>query len=208
MTLRYWTNQVVQLQTALATGIAITGITKASPGVVSTAGAVPANNAYVLLEVTGMSQVNRRVFKVAGSGSGVFNIGVDTTLFNTFIGGTFKVITFGASFDSLRDPQSSGGDPVVEDTTTIHDTDDTEAIVSSSAQGYSFTADWDPTNASLIEANKAFVSRTNRAVRIADPDGAEYLFYGSVSAPLNPTVSGKKKVTPVNFRLLATGTAY
>lgn len=208
MALKFWTNQTVQMQSAAASAIAITGISKASPGVVSTGGAVPSNGAYVLLEVAGMTQVNNRVFKVAGSGAGVFNIGVDTTLFSTFASGTFRVLTLGLAFNSMRDIQSSGGDPVFEDTTTIHDPEDTQAIVSSSPQSFSATADWDPADATLVAANAAFITRTPKAFRFADPDGSEYLFYAYVNAPLNPTVSGKKKVTPLNLALRASGTAY
>ena len=50
--------------------------------------------------------------------------------------------------------------------------------------------------------------RQPRAFRFQDPDGSEYLFYAYVSAALNPTVSGKKKVTPLNMSLLASGTDY
>jgi hypothetical protein len=208
MALKFWTNQNVQMQSAIGSAIAITGISKASPGVLSTAGAVPSNGAYVLLEVTGMGQVNNRVFKVSGSGSGVFNIGVDTTLFGTFTLGTFRVLTMGLSFSSMRDIQSSGGDPVFEDTTTIHDPQDTQAIVSSSPQSFSATCDWEPTDATLIAANQAFIVRSPRAFRFGDADGSEYLFYAFVNAPLNPTVSGKKKVTPLSLALRAPGTAY
>jgi hypothetical protein len=208
MALKFWTNQTVQMQSAVASAIAITSITKASPGVVATAGTLPANGAYVLLEVAGMNQVNNRVFKVAGSGAGVFNIGVDTTQFGTFSSGTFRVLTLALGFSSLRDIQSSGGDPVFEETTTIHDPEDTQAIVSSSPQSFSATADWEPTDATLIAANTAFITRSPRAFRFADPDGSEYLFYAYVNAPLNPTVSGKKKVTPLSLALRASGTAY
>ena len=208
MALKFWTNQTVNAQSAIGSPIAISGITKASPGEVSTGGALPSNGQYVLLEVTGMNQVNRRIFKVAGSGSGKFNIGVDTTAFGTFAAGTFRVVTLGLAFNSLRDIQSSGGDPVFEDTTTIHDPEDTQAIVSSSPQSFSATADWDPADPTLIACNTAFVNRTPLAFRFADPDGSEYLFYAYVNAPLNPTVSGKKKVTPLSLSLRATGTAY
>jgi hypothetical protein len=207
MALKFWTNQTVRMQSAIGAAIAITGISKASPGVVSTAGAVPANGAYVLLEVAGMTQVNNRVFKVGGSGSGVFNIGVDTTQFGTFTGGTFRVLTLGLSFNSMRDISSSGGDPVFEDTTTIHDPEDTQAIISSSPQSFSATADWDPQDATLIAANTAFILRQPRAFSFQDPDGSEYLFYAYVNAPLNPTVSGKKKVTPLSLALRASGTS-
>lgn len=208
MALKFWTNQTVQLQSAIGAGQTITGISKASPGVVTTSGAAPTNGQFVLLEVTGMQQVHYRVFKVAGVSGLTFNIGVDTTLFGTFATGTFKVITLALAFNSLRDIQSSGGDPVFEDTTTIHSADDTQAIVSSSPLSFSATADWEPTDAALVACNTAFVNRVPRAFRMADPDGSEYLFYAYVNAPLNPAVSGKKKVTPINLSLLATGTAY
>lgn len=208
MALKYWTNQSVAMQSAIGAPQTITGITKASPGVATTSGTLPTNGAYVLLNILGMRQLNQRVVKVAGATGSTFNIGIDTTLFDNFSSGTFRVITFGNAYDSVRDISSSGGDPVFEDITTIHDADDVEAIVSSSPQGFSWTVDWEPTNAALVATNQAFVTRTPRAFRIADPDNSEFLFYGTVVAPMNPTVSGKKKVTPVSVRLLATGTAY
>lgn len=208
MAVKFWTNQTVQMQSAIGAPQTITGISKASPGVVTTSGTLPSNGAYVLLEVQGMSQVHQRIFKVAAATGSTFNIGIDTTLFGTFTSGTFKVLTLGTAFSSLRDIQSSGGDPVFEETTHIHGASDTQAIVSSSPESFSATNDWDPADVALIAANKAFVARTPVGMRFADPDGAEYLFYAYVAAPLNPTVSGKKKVTPISWSLLASGTAY
>lgn len=208
MAIKFWTNQTVQMQSAIGAAQTITSISKASPGVLTTSGVAPTNGQYVLLEVQGMSQVHQRLFKVSGVSGLTFNIGVDTTLFSTFTTGTFKVITFGLAFNSLRDIQSSGGDPVFEDTTTIHSANDTQAIVSSSPESFSATADWEPTDAALIASNTAFVNRAARGMRFADPDGSEYLFYAYVAAAFNPTVSGKKKVTPISWSLLASGTAY
>lgn len=208
MAVKFWTNQTVQMQSAIGAAQAVTGISKASPGVVTTSGTLPANGQYVLMEVQGMSQVHNRIFKVSGASGSAFNIGVDTTLFGTFTSGTFKVVTFGTAFSSLRDIQSSGGDPVFEDTTTIHGANDTQAIVSSSPESFSATADWDPTDAALIAANTAFVNRSPRGMRFADADNSEYLFYAYVAAAFNPTVSGKKKVTPISWSLLASGVAY
>jgi hypothetical protein len=208
MALKYWTNQQVNMQSAIAAGVAITAATKGANCQISTAGAVPSNGAYILIECTGMTQLNQRVYKVSGAGAGVFNIGVDSTGFSTFAAGTFRVITFGLAFNSLRDISSSGGDPVFEDTTTIHDPEDTQAIVSSSPLSFSATADWEPTDATLIACNTAYITRTTRAVQFKDPDGSEYLFNAYLNAPLSPTVSGKKKVTPIAWSLRASGTAY
>lgn len=206
MSTKFWTNQTVRLQTGLAAAVAITAISKASNGAVSTE-TLPEANAYLLLEVSGMRQLHRRVVKALSPASGSFTLGIDTTAFDDFVSGTYQVITFGAAFSSLRDLASSGGDPVFEDTTTIHDADDNQAIVSSSPLSYSGTCDWDPADPALKEANKAYVTRTPRAVNLVDPDGSEYRFYAYVNAPLQPTVSGKKKVTPVAFSLLAPGVA-
>lgn len=205
---KYWTNQTVQMQSAIAAAQTITGITKASPGVITTSGTLPTNGSYVLLEVAGMRQLNNRVFKVSGATGSTFNIGQDTTLFDTFTTGTFKVVTLGLAFDSIRDLQSSGGDPVFEDTTSIHDAEDLQDIVSSSPQSITGTHNWAPTEPALVAMNQAFIARQPRAFRFGDPDGAEYLFYATVVAPLQPTVSGKKKVTPLAWSLKATGTSY
>lgn len=208
MALKYWTNQAVTMQSAIGAAQTITAATKASNCQITTSGTLPTNGSYVLVECSGMTQLNNRVFKVSGATGSTFTIGVDSTAFGTFTTGSFKVITFSLGFNSLRDIQSSGGDPVFEDTTTIHDPEDTQAIVSSSPQSFSATADWDPTDATLIACNTAFAARSPRAMRFTDPDGGEYLFYAYVAAPLNPTVSGKKKVTPISWSLRATGTAY
>jgi hypothetical protein len=210
MPTKFWTNQTVQMQSAIGAVQVIDAITKASNGVVTkNAGAtLPSNGQYLLLTINGMKQLNYRVVKVSGATGSTFTLGIDTTLFDTFVSGTYQVLTMNLAFSSVRDPNPSGGDPVFEPTTTVHDSDDTEAIVSSTPQGFSWTLDWEPTNAALLAANTAFVARTPRAFRIADADGSEYLFYGYVSAPLNPTVSGKKKVTPMAIRLLGTGSAY
>lgn len=207
MPLQFWNNQTVEMQSALGSAVSITAATKAANCQLTASATPPTNGQRILLTVVGMRQIHQRVFKVSGVSGNNFNIGVDSTLFDTFVSGSFQVITFGNAFSSVRDIASTGGDPVTEDITTVHDSDDVEAIVSSSPQGFSWTLDWDPTNAALLAINTAFVTRTPRCFRFGDPSGTEYMFYGTVVAPLNPTVSGRKKVTPVSVRLLATGTA-
>ena len=208
--LQYWVNQSVLMQSAIGAVQAIDAISKASPGVITknSGATLPANGDYVLLTVSGMRQLNNRIFKVANASGAAFDIGVDTTLFDTFTSGSYQVITFGHAFDSIRDLASSGGDPVFEEIGSIHDPEDINAIVSSSPQSFSGTHNWDPAFAPLVAANQAFQLRSPRAFKFADPGGKEYLFYAYVNAPLQPTVSGRKKVTPLAMSLLATGTGY
>jgi hypothetical protein len=208
MTLRYWTNQTVNMQSAIGATQTITGISKANPGVVTTSGTLPSNGDRVLILCSGMQQLNYRVFKVAGASGSTFNIGEDTSGYSTFSAGTFQVITLGNSFTSLREPNASGGDPVFEDTTTIHDAQETQAIISSSPQSYSFTADFEPTDTALKAANSAFKLRSPRVFQILDSDSSEFIFYGYVVCTFAPGVSGKKKTVHLSISLLGAGTAF
>lgn len=212
---KFWTNVSVAMASlaGLGAAIPINSISKASPAVLNYTGADPANGDIVLLKVNGMTQLNNRLFRVASvdSGANSFQLeGVDSTLFRTFIaaGSTFQVVTFNTEFSTLSEPTAGGGDPVFEDTTLIHDPEDTQEVVSSSPQTYGFSSVWDPTNPALIEANRAFVTRTPRPIRVTYADGSFYLAYATFSAPLAPGASGKKVSTPVNLSLKATGTSY
>ena len=215
MSYKYWTNVGVSMASAagIGTAQAVSAIPKASPAVVTYVGADPANGSYILLRVAGMTQVNGRIFRVANMNAGANTLeleGCDSTLYSTLVAsGSFMYpLTFNTAFATLSEPTGSGGDPVIEDTTLIHDPADTEDIVSSSAQGYAFTSIWDPADAALIEANKAFVTRTKRPFMVAYSDGSRYLFSASVSAPMSPQVSGKKVTTPIALRIENTGTFY
>lgn len=67
---------------------AITGITKANPGVVSAPGHTFVNgNQIYIANVVGMTQVNNTLATIAGVASGVFNLGIDTTAYSTYVSG-------------------------------------------------------------------------------------------------------------------------
>ena len=105
-----WSNVAVAMQSALAAADTITGITKASPGVVTSASHGLANGDYVFLSVQGMHQLNDRVVRVANVAANTFELeGVDTTLFDTFSSGTAELITFGTSITTAASISSSGG---------------------------------------------------------------------------------------------------
>ena len=215
MTYKFWTNVGVSMASSagIGTAQAVSSITKASPPVLTYVGTDPANGDYVLLRVAGMSQANARIFRVANvniAGNTFELEGQDATLWSTLVatGSYMYPLTFNTAFSTLSEPSGSGGDPIFEDTTLIHDGSDSQAIVSSSPQGYGFTSQWDPANAALIEANKAFVTRTPRPIMVVFSDATRFLFSGYVSAALAPAVSGRKATTPVSFTLENTGTFY
>ena len=211
---KFWSKVAVSLASAagLSASQAVNAITAANPAVLTYSGADTfANGDYVYIPATGMVEVNktiRRVANVNAAGNTLELEGLDATGFGTFISGTIQKITFDRTFTTLMEPAASGGDPVFEDTTTIHDAKDTQAIVSSTAESYSFNSKWEPADAALVECNKASRTRTPRAVMLVYPDNSRYLFFATVSAPLFPTASGRKVTTPLSFALENTGTAY
>lgn len=186
----FWSNVGIDVQTALAAAITINGITKASTGVASYTGADPANGDYVLLEVNGMHQVNDRIFRVANvdTGANTFELeGEDTTNYDTFVSGTFQVITFGASMRSAQQVSVSGGEPEFADITTIHDNVRKRAPVVVSPLSFSMTNLFDLSDPAVIEMRKAYLAKSKRAIRLRFGTGARMLLTGYCAAAGVPT---------------------
>ena len=210
---KFWSNVSVQMASAagMATAQVISGISKANPAVATYEGADPTNGDWVLLSVGGMVEVDRLLVRVANvnAAGNTFELeGVDSTLYKTFASGSFQKITLDRSFVTLSEPQAGGGEPIFEDTTTIHDAKDRQAIVSSSPESYSFTSKWDPSNAALIEANRAFRTKSPRCFVVTFADNTKYAFIGTLAAPMQPAASGRKVTTPVAIAVENTGTFY
>lgn len=206
----FWSGVSVSFQSALATAIAITGITKASPGVVSHAGADPSDGSYVLLTVEGMNQVNSRIFRVDNQASGTFELeGEDTSLFDTFTSGTFQVITFGNSLSTITNISPSGGEPVFTDTGTIHDTIQKQAPVSISPLSFGMTSKFDPSNAGLVALAAAAKTLGTRAFLFGFRGGEKMAFNGYVGFANVPTGQAQSLVdTPITITADGLPTVY
>lgn len=208
MTARIWSGVSVSVQSALGAAQAVSGITKANPGVVTYADADPSNGNYVLLaNVQGMTQLKDRLFRVANVNSGGNTLeleGEDTTNYSTFSSGNLHVVTLGTSLTSAVDVSVSGGEFEEVDTTTIHDDLRSVALGVASNIVLDFSCQWDPGD----EALKAFVAasklKASRAVMIAFADASRVLFYGRIGATLVPTGSAQQLVA-TNVRITGTG---
>ena len=194
-----WTNVDVDVQSALATAIDIVGITKANPAVVTFNGALPANGAYVVLEVDGMSDVDGRVFRVANGASGSpdeFELeGLDSTDFDDFVSGDFQVITFGIGMSTATGLQASGGDFEFVDITTIHDNIRKQIPGVASPATYTFENLWDVADSALVALKAASDAQGLRAVRFTFANGQKVLFNGYVGTVLLPVGNALDKVT-------------
>ncbi len=177
----------MSMQSAIASAKTLTGITKAAPGVFTAVAHGYSNGDIVLIEVEGMTEVNKRVFEVVSVATDTFQVvgpdgttGLDTTNFSTFSSGTVKKLTMGTSITGVQGFSSSGGEIKFTDSTTVHDTYDKQIVSGATALSYSLDMQWDPANAGQQAMQAAFQARASRAFKITWPSGAYVMFYGSI----------------------------
>ena len=190
------------MESAIATPVTITAITKAAPGVLSATGHTFANGDHVLLEIQGMVELHGYLCKVVNVvASTSFQVagvdgtaGIDTTLFSTFTSGTAKKVTLGTSITGVQDFNFAGGEIKVQDTTTVNDTQDTQIVVGATAQSADMTMQWDPSAAAQQAMIAAFKTRSNKGFKVLWPDGAFAMWYGTVGYTGAPG-GGKQGVT-------------
>jgi len=213
MAAKVWSGVAIAVQSALATAVTISGITKANPAVISWAsGTDPANGDYALLKIQGMSQLDYRVVRVAnlnGGGNTFEAEGVDSSSYDTFSSGTFEVITFGTTLSTVADLSVSGGDFNFIDVTTIADNVNKQVPGNANPINISMTANWDPADAGVAALKTASDAKAIRAIRITFSDSTKVLFAGYVGATNFPTGSAQNKVsTPISFNVYGRTTAY
>lgn len=205
-----WSNVGVAIESALASGKTITAITKASPGVVTATAHGYSNGDYVLISAQGMTQVDGRVFRVAGVATDTFQLeGENTTDYDIFSSGTAYKITFGTSLTTATSLTASGGDFEFIDVTTIHDNVRKQIPGVSSPATYTFESVWDAADTGLIALKAASDAKDTRCVRITFSNGQKLLFNGYVGATLLPTGSAQDKVvTNVVITMFGKPTVY
>lgn len=179
---RKMSNVSVAMQSALGAVKTITGISKASPGVV-TATHDFANGDYVVLSINGMSQLNGRVFRVINVSTTVsFQLedvqggaGISTVNFDTFASGTAQKITFGTTISTAASLDATGGDFSFLDTTTIHSQVKTQ--IPGVAEPITFKMEhlWDISDPGQIAMKNASDSQAQLAFKFV---------YGGVGSPI------------------------
>jgi hypothetical protein len=212
MAAKVWSGVTIAVQSALATALTITGITKANPAVITYTGTDPSNGDYTLLKIQGMSQLDYRVVRVANvnAGSNTYEAeGVDSTSYDTFSSGTAEVITFGTTLSTVADLSVSGGDFNFIDVTTINDTVNKTIPGNANPITINMTANWDPADTGIAALKTAADAKAVRCVRITFADSTKVLFAGYVGATNFPTGSAQNKVsTPISFSVYGRTTAY
>lgn len=213
-TARVWSNVQIAIQSALASAVTLTGITKANPGVLSwSSGTDPANGDYLYLSsVQGMYQMDERVVRAAnlnGAGNTVEAEGVNTTAYDTFSAGQFQVVTFGTSLSIMLEFGGSGGEPEFIDVTTVHDNVRKQIPGALSPITYNGTCIWDPADAGFAALLSAAEAKAKRAMRISFADGAKALFTGYIAFSGAPVGQNQGRVeTPFTITAFGRPTYY
>lgn len=198
-----WSNVAVDVQTALASPVTITAITKANPGVVTATTHGYSDGDIVLLKIEGMHQLNFCVCRVDNKTTDTFELeGVNTTSYATFSSGTAEKITFGATCSSFQDVNAAGGEAEDIQVRTIHTDQDFVLPGNRSPRTMSFGSLWKPGDAALLALAGFDNSKSEAAVRLTFASGAKIYFACYPSVSLAPTGSAGQPVsTPVSFKV-------
>ena len=210
MAVNIWSNVQIAVQSALGANKTITGITKASPAVVTSTAHGLSNGAYVTLTVQGMWQLDQVVARIANVAANTFELeGIDATSYDTFTSGTANEVTFGTTLSSVSDINVSGGDFQMIDVTTIHDNVRKEVPGSASPVSISMTANWDPSDAGLVALKSASDQQAQRAVLFSFANSQKFVFNAYVGCSLAPVGSAQDLIkTNVVFTALGGPKAY
>jgi len=205
-----WSKVAVAMQSALAAADTITGITKASTGVVTATAHGMANGDYVVITAQGMHQVDGRIFRVANTTTDTFEIeGENTTDYDTFTSGSCQAITFGTTMTTALGLSGSGGDFDFIDITTIHDSVRKQLPGLASPAAYTFDHIWDVSDACLQAMKVAADNQALRAFRFTFANGQKVLFTGYVGTTLLPTGNAQDVVkTPSVVTMFGRPTVY
>jgi hypothetical protein len=180
-----WSGVDIKMQSALATALPITSISKANPGVVTYTGTDPTAGDYLLLyQIVGMAELDGRVVRagtVNATGNTVELEGIDTTLYGTFISGSLKVITFGVTLATATGLTLAAAISLIDVTTDRHgaETDSRRR----ECRYLQLENIWDTEDPGLLAAKAASDIKAQLAFGLPMPTGRRSVFTSYVAAP-------------------------
>ena len=174
-----WKNVAVSMQSAIAAGVSITTITKASPPVASSTAHGFVNGDILDFAVIGMYQLNGKVARVANKTNDTFELeGLDATNFDTFVSGTASKVTLATTISSATTINASGGEFDFVDTTTIHQNTKSQIPGLPSAISYQMDHIWDATDAGQAAMKAASDTQARRVFKFQFGVGGKILYLG------------------------------
>jgi len=176
-------NVAIALQNALGGDVTVSGITKANPGVVTcSASHGYSNGDIVVLDVTGMTEIDAQACRIANKTATTFELeGLDTTGFSTFTAGTVNKVsgldTLGLATSISVDQQSV--DEI--DITTLTDNQRKIMFGFLSPVKGSISALWEAADTALVNLRAATKASSPRAFKITFADGSIAVFNALVA---------------------------
>lgn len=186
------------MQSAISAKQQITGISKANPGVITYAGADPANGNYAaLVDMFGMTEFEQALVKVANvnaAGNTFEAEDQNSSGYGDFVSGNMQVVTLATELGDGTGLTISGFEQQFAEYNLLRDRITRKVPTTVSSGSIEIPMLWDPTDASM----QAIVSAADTAARLGFkvlfPDGLEMLFFGYIGASGLPRVEGNDSV--------------
>ena len=182
---RIGTNMTVSVESTKAAAYTnISGITKADPGVVTTATAHGLTTGDILkwTSTAGMVELDGQLVRITTSATDVFALeSLDTTDYSTFTASSYEDITAWHTLSNAQSATMPDGQPAKIDITTLIDKSKQYAYGLADAPDGSIQGLYDPTNAGVIAIKAATKSNSALAFRIAWAGGQYTYFNANVS---------------------------
>lgn len=201
------------MQSAIGATQAITGITKASPAVITYAGADPTNGNYAaLFDMQGMTEFNDALVKVSavdGTGNTFAAEDQNSTGYGTFVSGNMAIVTLGTEIQVATGFSMSGGEQQFAEYGLLWDSVMRKFPTSQSGAQVDLPCIWDPADVGMIAIRQAADTKQKTAFKIVTADSLEILFYGYVGASGLPKADNINSIMTTNVTItLATKPRY
>jgi hypothetical protein len=200
--------KIYMASAAAGTAQSITGITKASPGVLTYSGADTfTNGTYAALSsMFGMTELEDALIRVANVNTAANTLELEdqnTSAYSTFVSGNISPVTLDTEIVTATGFTISGGDQQFAEYTYLWDKITRKQPTTKSGMTIEVPAIWDPQDASSIAILAASDASAKRGFKVVLPDGLEILFFGYIGSSGLPRVDNINSVMQTTFTIAA-----
>lgn len=200
--------RIYMADAAIGTAQSISGITKASPGVLTYSGADSfTNGSYAAMtSMFGMTELEDALVRVANANttSNTFDLeDQDTSGYGTFVSGNVSPVTIATEINTATGFTISGGDQKFAEYTFLWDKITRKYPTTKDGMVIKIPSIWDPQDAGSLAIQAASDASAKRAFKIVMPDGLEILFFGYIGSSGLPNVQNINDVMQTEFTIVA-----
>lgn len=182
---RIGTNMTVEVENTLATGLAVSAVTKANPGVATATGHSYANGDILVFTASaGMVELDGQAVRVANTATaaGTFELeSLDTSAYSTWTAGTVQEVTAWHTIAGAQNITMPNPAPNKIDITTLIDKTKQYAYGLADAPDGTISGLYDPTSAGVVEIKGATKANEDRVFRVSWAGGQYTIFNANVS---------------------------